>query len=219
MLFLKKKGAWYGFGNQWWTWSWLEMGNGSLEGNGYQLIQLTVPVLVEGQVGLKKGEDWGVFSNLKSQSMPQFSPVFWGGSGDQFQLGFGNQGIWIVDLGRLTDAWCTPMQIWIWAALVGKEIRKMEWAESDRKVHCFLKRLLVDWPGHRFGKPFSKGTGRGWQTAFSIQPQEVHSESFFWCDQNFNLCAGLEGKVISSRPSRRLRGLSNSLKFDSKWKF
>jgi hypothetical protein len=168
-----------------------------------QLIQLTVPVLVEGQVGLKKGGLGSLFKS-KIPINAQFSPVFMVDPEINSNWDLGIRAFELVDLGGSLTLDVLGMQIDL-SSLVGKEIRK--WSEQNLigKESIASLKTLVDLTWAQVGKPFQVEL-EGVQTAFSIQPQEVRFREFFDANQNFNVWLGLEGKVnshpASAAPSR-----------------
>jgi hypothetical protein len=168
-----------------------------------QLIQLTVPVLVEGQVGLKKGGLGSIFKS-KIPINKQFNPVFVVDPEINSNWDLGIKAFELVDLGGSLMLDVLGMQIDL-SSLVGKEIRK--WSEQNLigKESIASLKPLVDLTWAQVGKPFQVEL-EGAQTAFSIQPQEVRFNEFFDANQNFNVWLGLAGKVnshpASAAPSR-----------------
>lgn len=168
-----------------------------------QLIQLTVPVQVEGQVGLKRG---GLGSLFKSK-IPideQFKPVFVVDPEINANWDLGIKSFELVELGGSLSLDVLGMQIDL-SSLVAREIRK--WSEQNIIGNESIASLkpLIDLTWAQVGKPFQVEL-EGVQTAFSIQPQEVRFKEFFDAEQNFNVWLGLEGKVNShpalAAPSR-----------------
>jgi hypothetical protein len=168
-----------------------------------QLIQLTVPVLVQGQVGLKKGGLGSLFKS-KIPINKQFNPVFVVDPEINSNWDLGIKAFELVDLGGSLMLDVLGMQIDL-SSLVGKEIRK--WSEQNLigKESIASLKPLVDLTWAQVGKPFQVEL-EGVQTAFSIQPQEVRFKEFFDANQNFNVWLGLAGKVnshpASAAPSR-----------------
>ena len=168
-----------------------------------QLIQLTVPVLVQGQVGLKKGGLGSLFKS-KIPINKQFNPVFVVDPEINSNWDLGIKAFELVDLGGSLMLDVLGMQIDL-SSLVGKEIRK--WSEQNLigKESIASLKPLVDLTWAQVGKPFQVEL-EGAQTAFSIQPQEVRFNEFFDANQNFNVWLGLAGKVnshpASAAPSR-----------------
>jgi len=168
-----------------------------------QLIQLTVPVLVEGQVGLKKGGLGSIFKS-KIPINKQFNPIFVVDPEINSNWDLGIKAFELVDLGGSLMLDVLGMQIDL-SSLVGKEIRK--WSEQNLigKESIASLKPLVDLTWAQVGKPFQVEL-EGVQTTFSIQPQEVRFKEFFDANQNFNVWLGLAGKVnshpASAAPSR-----------------
>jgi len=168
-----------------------------------QLIQLTVPVLVEGQVGLKRGGLGSLFKS-KIPITEQFIPVFVVDPEINSNWDLGIKAFELVDLGGSLTLNVLGMQIDL-SNLVGKEIRK--WSEQNLigKESIASLKPLIDLTWAQVGKPFQVEL-EGVQTAFSIQPQEVRFKEFFDSNQNFNVWLGLAGKVnshpASAAPSR-----------------
>jgi hypothetical protein len=159
-----------------------------------QLIQLTVPVLVEGQVGLKKGGLGSLFKS-KIPINEQFNPVFVVDPEINSNWDLGIKAFELVDLGGSLTLDVLGMQIDL-SSLVGKEIRK--WSEQNLigKESIASLKPLVDLTWAQVGKPFQVEL-EGVQTAFSIQPQVVQFREFFDANQVFNVWLGLSGKVNS----------------------
>lgn len=168
-----------------------------------QLIQLTVPILVEGQVGLKKGGLGSLFKS-KIPINEQFTPVFVVDPEINTNWDLGIEAFELVDLGGSLTLDVLGMQIDL-SSLVAREIRK--WSEQNLIGNESIASLkpLVDLTWEQVGKPFQVEL-EGMQTAFSIQPQEVRFKEFFDANQNFNVWLGLSGKVnshpASAAPSR-----------------
>ena len=178
-----------------------------------QRIQLTVPINVIGEVGLKpKG-----LGNLFQSKLPldeDFSPVFvidpvinpdWSIGAESFEL---------IDLGGNLGVDVLGMQVDL-SGLLSKEIRK--WGNENLtggKEVASLK-TLVDLAWAQVGKPFSIDWIGG-QEAFSIQPQNIRLNEFFDEEQNYNIWLGMQGKVnthpADAAPSRAfpLPGLSKN---------
>lgn len=178
-----------------------------------QRIQLTVPVNVVGEVGLKP-KGLGSLFQSKLPLDENFSPVFiidpvinpdWSIGAESFEL---------VELGGNLAIELLGMQLDL-SGLLSKEIRK--WGEENLSGGRQLASLktLVDLAWAQVGKPFSIDWIGG-STAFSIQPQEVRLREFFDAGQNYNLWLGMNGKVNShpagAAPSRAfpLPGLSEN---------
>jgi len=168
-----------------------------------QLIELRVPISVQGQVGLKKG-GLGSFFKSKIPINEQFNPVFVVDPEINSNWELGIKEFELVDLGGSLTLDVLGMQLDL-SSLVRKEIRK--WSEENllgKEAITSLK-PLVDLTWAQVGKPFEVEL-EGVKTAFSIQPQEVRFREFFDANQNFNVWLGLSGKVNShpatAAPSR-----------------
>lgn len=181
-----------------------------------QKIQLTIPVKIKGEVGLKKG---GLGSLFKSK-IPvdeEFSPVFvvdpkinsdWSVTAESFEL---------MDLGGALNLDVLGMQVDL-SGLLRRELQK--WGEknlANGKPIASLK-TLVDLAWAQVGKPFTVNWVGG-NTAFSIQPEIVKFNEFFDSDENLNVWLGMDGKMnthpADAAPSRafplpKLSGNENS---------
>ena len=162
-----------------------------------QRIQLTVPINVAGEVGLKpKG-----LGNLFQSKLPlneDFSPVFVINPVINSNWGIGAESFELVDLGGNLAVDVLGMKLDL-SGLLSKEIRK--WGNENLtggKEIASLK-TLVNLAWAQVGKPFSINWIGG-NTAFSIQPEQVKLTEFFDTDQNYNLWLGMNGK-INSHPS------------------
>ncbi|MEB2783362.1 DUF4403 family protein [Algoriphagus persicinus] len=168
-----------------------------------QRIQLTVPINVVGEVGLKR-KGLGSLFQSKLPLDEDFSPVFvidpvinsnWGIGAESFELVALGGNLAVEVLGMKVDL----------SGLLSKELRK--WGNENLtggKEIASLK-TLVNLAWAQVGKPISI-SWIGGNTAFSIQPQHVKLKEFFDTDQNYNLWLGMDGKVNShpvyAAPSR-----------------
>ncbi|REG83535.1 DUF4403 family protein [Algoriphagus antarcticus] len=178
-----------------------------------QRIQLTVPINVVGEVGLKP-KGLGSLFQSKLPLNEDFAPVFvidpvinpdWSLGAESFEL---------MDLGGNLAVEVLGMQVDL-SGLLSKELRK--WGNENLtggKEIASLK-TMVDLAWAQVGKPFSI-EWLGGNTAFSIQPQQLKIKEFFDDDQNYNLWLGMNGKINShpaeAAPSRAfpLPGLSQN---------
>ncbi|MEP0712991.1 DUF4403 family protein [Algoriphagus sp.] len=168
-----------------------------------QRIQLTVPINVLGQVGLKP-KGLGGLLKTKLPLDENFSPVFvidpvinpnWSIGAENFEL---------VELGGNLALDILGMQVDL-SGLLSKEIQK--WGNqnlSGGKELASLK-TLIDLAWAQVGRPFAIDWVGG-NTAFSIQPEQVMLKEFFDAEQNYNLWLGMDGKINShpaeAAPSR-----------------
>jgi len=157
-----------------------------------QRIELKVPVIIKGQVGL---QNRGLGSLFKSK-IPideEFAPVFivdptinsdWTLSSNSFEL---------VDLGGNLQLDVLGMQVDL-SALLRNQINK--WASQNLTPEKTIVNMktLVDLAWGQAGKPFMVDWAGG-KTAFSIQPTEVKLKEYFDADQNFSIWLGMQGKV------------------------
>lgn len=168
-----------------------------------QLIELRVPISVQGQVGLKKG-GLGSFFKSKIPINEQLNPVFVVDPEINSNWDLGIKALELVDLGGSLTLDILGMQVDL-SSLIGREIRK--WSEQNLVGQESIVSLkpLIDLTWAQVGKPFEVEL-EGVKTAFSIQPQEVRFREFFDANQNFNVWLGLSGKVNShpanAAPSR-----------------
>jgi len=168
-----------------------------------QRIQLTVPINVMGEVGLKPTGLGSLFQSklpLNENLAPVFviDPVInpdWSIGAESFEL---------MELGGNLSVEVLGMQVDL-SGLLSKEIRK--WGNenlTEGKQIASLK-TLVDLAWAQVGRPFSI-EWIGGNTAFSIQPQQVKIKEFFDEEQNYNLWLGMNGKLNShpadAAPSR-----------------
>ena len=178
-----------------------------------QRIQLTVPINVVGEVGLKpKG-----LGNLFQSKLPlneNFSPVFVIDPVINPDWSIGSQSFELVDLGGNLAVEVLGIQV-DFSGLLSKEIRKWgnEHLTGGKKIASL--KTIVDLAWAQVGKPFAV-EWLGGNTAFSIQPQQINLNEYFDTDQNYNLWLGMDGKVNShpanAAPSRAfpLTGLSQN---------
>jgi hypothetical protein len=168
-----------------------------------QSIQLTVPVIVEGQVGLKKGGLGSLFKS-KIPINEQFNPVFVVDPEIKSNWDLEIKAFELVDLGGALSLDVLGMKVDL-SGLVSKEIRKWSKQNLTGKESIASLKPLVDLTWAQIGKPFQVEM-EGVETAFSIQPEEVRFREFFDSSQNFNVWLGLAGKVNShpatAAPSR-----------------
>jgi len=176
-----------------------------------QRIEVTVPINIVGEVGLKPG---GLGSLLQSK-LPldeDFAPTFIIDPVIDPDWNIGSQSFELVDLGGNLSVDVLGIQVDL-SGLLSKEIQK--WGNKNLtggKPLASLK-TLVDLAWAQAGKPFSVDWIGG-ETAFSIQPQRVMLNEYFDTDQKYNLWLGMVGKVnthpADAAPSRSfpLPGLS-----------
>jgi hypothetical protein len=178
-----------------------------------QRIQLTVPITVLGEVGLKP-KGLGSLLKTKLPLNENFSPVFvidpiinpnWSIGAENFEL---------LDLGGNLAIDILGMQVDL-SGLLSKEIRKWGTENLTGGKEIASLKTLIELAWAQVGKPFSVDWIGG-STAFSIQPQEVKLKEFFDTEQNYNLWLGLDGKInthpADAAPSRAfpLPGLSEN---------
>lgn len=159
-----------------------------------QQIEVTIPVRIQGELGLKKG-GLGNFFRSKVPLDKSFKPVFvfnpeinsdWGIEVRDFEL---------LDLGGKIELSVLGMDLDL-SGIVKKEIKN--WASQKFGPGKTLASLkpFVNSAWNQAGKPFMVDFGAG-KTGFSIQPDSVKLKEFFDSNQNYNLWLGLKGKVNS----------------------
>ncbi|SFB48746.1 DUF4403 family protein [Algoriphagus aquimarinus] len=168
-----------------------------------QRIQLTVPINITGEVGLKP-KGLGSLFQSKLPLNEDFSPVFVIDPVINSNWGIGAESFELVDLGGNLAVEVLGMQVDL-SGLLSKEIRR--WGNENLtggKEIASLK-TLVDLAWSQVGKPFEVDWTAG-KTAFSIQPEQVKLSEFFDKDENFNLWLGMNGKInshpVDAAPSR-----------------
>lgn len=168
-----------------------------------QRIQLTVPINVLGEVGLKS-KGLGSLFQSKLPLDEDFSPVFIIDPVINSNWGIGSESFELVELGGNLAIDVLGMKVDL-SGLLSKELRK--WGNENLtggKEIASLK-TLVDLAWAQVGKPISIDWVGG-NTAFSIQPQQIKLKEYFDTDQNYNLWLGMNGKVNShpadAAPSR-----------------
>jgi hypothetical protein len=178
-------------------------GNPSYTTLDSQRIQLTLPLRLQGEIGLQR-KGLGSLIQSKLPLDETLSPVIvvnptinpdWSVSFKDFEL---------VDLGGQLNLDLLGMTIDL-SGILEKEIQK--WGEENLNSSKSLLSLktVVDLAWNQVGKPFTINW-EGEQTAFSIQPESVKLNEFFDQNQNLNLWLGLDGKVnthpANAAPSR-----------------
>ncbi|SFU07550.1 protein of unknown function [Algoriphagus locisalis] len=159
-----------------------------------QRIQLTVPINILGEVGLKP-KGLGSLFQSKLPLDEDFSPVFVIDPVINSNWGIGAESFELVDLGGNLGVDVLGMQVDL-SGLLSKELRK--WGNENLtggKEIASLK-TLVDLAWAQVGKPISIDWVGG-NTAFSIQPEQIKLTEYFDEDQNYNLLLGMNGKVNS----------------------
>lgn len=157
-----------------------------------QRIQLTLPLKIQGELGLSK-KGLGSFLQSKLPLNENLSPVIivnptinpdWSISIKDFEL---------VDLGGQISLNLLGLQVDL-SGIVEKEITK--WGEENlsSSQSIFSLKPFIDLAWNQVGKPFMIDW-EGEKSAFSIQPESVSLKEFFGEDQNLNLWLGLNGKV------------------------
>lgn len=168
-----------------------------------QRIQLTVPINVIGEVGLKP-KGLGSLFQAKLPLNEDFSPVFVIDPVINSNWSIGAESFELIELGGNLALDVLGMKVDL-SGLLSKELKN--WGQenlSGGKELASLK-TLVDLAWSQVGKPFSV-EWMGGNTAFSIQPQQVKIKEFFDSQQNYNLWLGIDGKVnahpADAAPSR-----------------
>ncbi len=168
-----------------------------------QRIQLTVPVNVMGEIGLKP-KGLGSLFQSKLPLNENFTPVFVIDPKINADWGIGSESFELVDLGGNLGIEVLGMQVDL-SGILRRELTK--WGSrnlSGGKELASLK-TLTDLAWGQVGKPFSVDWIGG-NTAFSIQPQHVKFREFFDEGENYNIWLGMDGKVNShpadAAPSR-----------------
>lgn len=167
-------------------------GNPSFTSLDSQRIQLTLPLKIQGRVGLQK-KGLGSFLQTKIPLDEAISPVIivnptinpdWSLAIKDFEL---------VDLGGKINLEVLGMQVDL-SGIVEKEITKWA-AENLNSANSLLNlKSFVDLAWNQVGRPFFIG----WEderSAFSIQPDSVKLKEFFDENQDLNIWLGLNGRV------------------------
>ncbi len=159
-----------------------------------QRIQLTVPINVVGEVGLKP-KGLGSLFQSKLPLNEDFSPVFVIDPVINSNWGIGAESFELLELGGNLAVDVLGMKVDL-SGLLTKELKN--WGNENLTGGKELASLktLVDLAWAQVGKPFSI-EWIGGNNAFSIQPQQVKIKEFFDADQNYNLWLGMDGKVNS----------------------
>lgn len=176
-----------------------------------QQIEITIPVRIQGELGLKKG-GLGNFFQSKVPLDKSFKPVFVINPEINSDWGLEIRDFDLIDLGGKIELSVLGMNLDL-SGIVSKEIQN--WAsskfEEGKSLVSFKPFINSAW--EKAGKPFIVDFGAR-KTGFSIQPDSVKLKEFFDSSQNYNLWLGLNGKVNShpaeAIPSRSfpLPGLS-----------
>ncbi len=162
-----------------------------------QRIQLTLPLRIQGELGLTK-RGLGSFIQSKLPLDESLSPVIivnptinpdWSISVDDFEL---------VDLGGHISLNLLGMQVDL-SGIVEKEITKWGLENLNSAQSIFSLKPFIDLAWNQVGKPFIIDW-EGEESAFSIQPESILLKEFFDTSENLNLWLGLNGKV-NTHPS------------------
>lgn len=193
------------------------IGSGNFEGNikltrngrpsytalDSQRIQLTLPLKLQGEIGLKRG-GLGSFIQSKIPLDKTLAPVLilnpsinpdWSVSIEDFEL---------VDLGGKLALSVLGMEIDL-SGLLENEINR--WGEENltSSKSIFSLKTFIDLAWNQVGRPFTINW-QGEASAFSIQPEAVKLQEFFDRDDQLNIWLGLDGKVnthpLNAVPSR-----------------
>ncbi|MEN2281683.1 DUF4403 family protein [Algoriphagus sp. SE2] len=157
-----------------------------------QRIQLTLPLKIQGELGLSK-RGLGSFLQSKLPLNENLSPVIivnptinpdWSISIKDFEL---------VDLGGQVSLNLLGMQVDL-SGIIEKEITKWGDENLGSSQSIFSLKPFIDLAWNQVGKPFMIDW-EGEKSAFSIQPESVRLKEYFGEDQNLNLWLGLNGKV------------------------
>lgn len=168
-----------------------------------QRIQLTLPLKIQGELGLAK-KGLGSFLQSKLPLDESISPVIivnptinpdWSISIKDFEL---------VDLGGQISLTLLGIQVDL-SGIVEKEITKWGEENLNSTKSIFSLKPFIDLAWNQVGKPFTIDW-EGEKSAFSIQPDSIMLKEFFDNNQNLNLWLGLNGKVnthpANAAPSR-----------------
>ncbi len=176
-----------------------------------QQIEITLPVRIQGELGLKKG-GLGNFFQSKVPLDKSFKPIFVINPEINSDWGLEIRDFDLIDLGGKIELSVIGLDLDL-SGIVKKEI--LNWATdkfgAGKTLASFKPLINSAWD--QAGKPFLVDYGVG-ITAFSIQPETVSMREFFDSGQNYHLWLGLHGKVNShpaeAAPSRAfpLPGLS-----------
>ncbi|MHA7129634.1 DUF4403 family protein [Algoriphagus namhaensis] len=168
-----------------------------------QMIQLTVPLQITGEVGLERTG----LGNLIKGKIPideRFQPTFaidpvilpnWSVGVESFEL---------IDLGGELGLNLMGMELDL-SGVLRKQIQK--WAAENLVAKPSVANLkpLVDLAWAQAGKPIVV-QWQGMSKAFSIQPTQAKLFDYFDSQGNFNLWLGLDGKInthpADAAPSR-----------------
>ncbi|SIN98326.1 DUF4403 family protein [Algoriphagus halophilus] len=193
------------------------IGSGNFEGNllltrngspfytalDSQRIQLTLPLKLQGEIGLKRG-GLGSFIQSKIPLDETLTPVFilnpsinpdWSISIADFEL---------VDLGGKLALSVLGMEVDL-SGLLEKEINR--WGEQNLNSSKSIVSLktFIDLAWNQVGRPFTINW-EGEASTFSIQPDSVKLQEFFDQEDQLNVWLGLNGKVnthpVNASPSR-----------------
>lgn len=157
-----------------------------------QRIELTLPIKIQGQIGLQK-RGIGSFIQSKLPLDETLAPVFvvnpvlnpdWSVSIKDFEL---------VDLGGQLGLDILGMQVDL-SGIIEKEINKWASENLNASKSIFNLKTAIDLAWNQVGKPFTIDW-EGEKSSFSIQPDSLKFYEFFDRDQNLNLWLGLNGKV------------------------
>lgn len=157
-----------------------------------QRIQLTLPLKIQGELGLAK-KGLGSFLQGKLPLDESLSPIIivnptinpdWSISIRDFEL---------VDLGGEISLNLLGMQVDL-SGIVEKEITKWGEENLNSSQSIFSLKPFIDLAWNQVGKPFMIDW-EGEKSAFSIQPESILLNEFFDTNQNLNLWLGLNGKV------------------------
>ncbi|WP_147392175.1 DUF4403 family protein [Algoriphagus lacus] len=178
-------------------------GMAKIEAVDSQRIQVTLPIRVQGEVGLKPGG----LRNLFQSKIPlnqSFAPVFLINPQVNPNWSLGISEFELMDLGGKMSFNVLGMELDL-SQLIRKEIRDFASRNLTSKPDLIPLKPLVDQAWNQVGKPVFVDF-QGKKMAFSIQPDSVKLSESFTPNESFNLNLGLSGKVNShpagAAPSR-----------------
>ncbi|WP_168171951.1 DUF4403 family protein [Algoriphagus sp. A40] len=168
-----------------------------------QRMQITLPIKVQGEVGLKPGG----LRNLFQSKIPldqSFSPVVLINPEINSNWSLGISEFELVDLGGTMSLNVLGMELEL-SQLIQKEIQNYASKNLTTNPDLIKLKPIVDQAWSQVGKPVFVDF-QGKKMAFSIQPDSIKLSENFTPGKGYNLNLGLSGKVNShpadAAPSR-----------------
>jgi hypothetical protein len=168
-----------------------------------QLVEITMPITVQGEVGLKPGGLRNLFQN-KVPIDQSFAPVIRLNPQINPNWSLGISDFEVMDLGGKVTLNVLGMELDL-SQIIRNEIQRFAAKNLTAKPDLVRLKPVVEQAWNQVGRPVFVDF-QGKKMAFSIQPDSVKLSENFTPGERYNLNLGLTGKVnshpVAAAPSR-----------------